>query len=103
MTTRRVDLVDRKILSEEFPDGNGHPAFLLPMIVYSRDLADLPADRHKLKAVVLIYKIACVARRLPVKVFENGIDLNWVLDEMCVNALARKAVVWDCPQPADQV
>src|SRR5688572_21456609 len=65
VAARLVHLLDREVLALESSDRDGHPASLLAVVMYSRDMPRLPADRHHLEAIILVDQIPSVEVRAP--------------------------------------
>ena len=60
-------------------DRNGHPAFLIRVVMDPRDLAFFPANRHHFKPVILVNKIARIKIRAPMEIFDDRIDIDGVV------------------------
>src|SRR5690349_6251582 len=64
-TLRLVDRLYREILTSQAADRHGHPAFLIGMVVNTRDLTFFPADHHQLEAVILMNEVPRVTAVAP--------------------------------------
>jgi hypothetical protein len=76
--TRRVLIVDAKILDAQFANGHGHPAILSAMIVDAADLANFPADGHHFEEVALKDEIPSVVALGVKKIRLEGVDADLI-------------------------
>jgi len=98
-----IDRVDGEILSLQSSDRDRHPASLLAMVMDSRDLAAIPADRHQLKSIVLEDKIPSVKLLAPEKIFLDRVDLDRILAEEIVDRFADESLVGYFAKTANKV
>src|SRR5882762_4528885 len=88
-----VALVDTKILHAEPPDGRGHPAILIAVIVDAAELADFPADSHALENVVLENEIAGVIALGEEEILFQRLRKDGVLQNVVLYRFQRELAV----------
>jgi hypothetical protein len=77
-------------MDTQTPDGRGHPAILIAMIVDATELANLPADGHALENVVLENKVASVISLGEEKIFFQGLREYCVLQNIILDCVERE-------------
>jgi hypothetical protein len=93
--TARVFFVNAEILNFQAPDGGGHPAVLIAMIMDAAVLAYFPADGHALEEVIFENEIARVVSLGEEKVFVERLGFNGVLDDVVLDNFEREVALGD--------
>jgi hypothetical protein len=88
-----VFFFDAKILDFQAPDGSGHPAVLIAMIVDAAVLADFPANSHTLEEVVLENEIAGVIAFGEEEVFLKRFRADGVLSDVVLNVFESEVTL----------
>src|SRR5579885_1677960 len=92
----RLQVLEHKpeVLHPQAPDGHGHPAVLVAMIVHRAGLSDVPADRNQLIERRLVDEVASVVLPVPAQVGGERVGSDRVRGQKpsdCVDAVERRS------------
>src|ERR1700730_3227722 len=82
-----------EILPPQAPDGHGHPAILVAVIVYAAVLTDFPAHRHAFKYVVFENQVAGITAFGKVTIFVERFRTHSVMDNVILDGFQREIML----------